>query len=382
MRKTAVMGRERQVSMQEFVVFIGTNAELIKTMPVLRELRRRGCNITFVASGQNYPLEADLLRMSGIEKVDVQVSARSIPQNPGSLLFWSITTFFNGMRAMLAISRGKERAGMIVIVHGDTISTVMGAALGRLTRFQVAHIESGLRSFNYFKPFPEEIDRTLADKMANINFCPDTEAICNLAKTKGQAITTEYNTLVEAIDVALEQIENIALLDRVSAVSKYFILVVHRQEHIYDRQFLTKLFATIKEITKSIECVFILFEPTRMALQKYSMLDEIIENPHIITLDRQKFVDFVKLLTQAEFLITDGGSNQQESYYLGIPCLILRNTKECREGLGENVVLFNGEMRELEDFVDSYEQYRRERVTPEVKPSRIIVDCLLCQPAR
>ena len=93
--------------------------------------------------------------------------------------------------------------------------------------------------------------------------------------------------------------------------------------------------------------------------------------------ERQSFVDFIQLMSNCEFLITDGGSNQEEASYLGIPCLVLRSETERPEGLGENALLFGGKLSSIDRFIAEHEQYRRDRIVVERKPSDIIVETLV-----
>ena len=93
-------------------------------------------------------------------------------------------------------------------------------------------------------------------------------------------------------------------------------------------------------------------------------------------LPRQNFFKFHNLLTKAEFIITDGGSNQEECYYLGTPCLLLRSETERLEGIGENVVISNFNPTIIEDFVLNYNSYRRQPIPATFSPSRFIVDQL------
>jgi UDP-N-acetylglucosamine 2-epimerase (non-hydrolysing) len=168
------------------------------------------------------------------------------------------------------------------------------------------------------------------------------------------------------------------------AGGKYFILVVHRQENIYNREFLASVLAQAAHAARDMRCVFILHEPTEKALKGYGMLDEVLANPDITAVRRQGFTDFIQLLSGCEFIVTDGGSNQQECCYLGIPCLLLRNETESPEGMGENALLLAGDIGAFALFASEYESYRREPLAPEQYPSEIIVDTLegMCATSR
>lgn len=366
----------RGVREPEYYFFVGTNAELIKMMPVVRRFREKGLRGYFIASGQNYPLERELLSMSGVDEVDLQLSDRGIAQYPLALVLWFASTFIKGLarvpRFAAKTAPGRPR---VMVVIGDTISTIMGAVLGRLFRFQVVHIEAGLRSGNLMRPFPEEITRNLTSILATADFCPNEEATRNIPRRGALKVNTSFNTQLDAVGVALDEV--LEGRERPPAgTDRYFILVVHRQENIYNREFLAAVVDKAVEASKNMRCVFVLHEPTERALRQYGLLERVEACDTISVLPRQNFTDFVRILSGCEWLLTDGGGNQQEAYYLGIPCLLLRTETEGPEGLGENALLFGGDLGAIDRFMEDYESFRRPRLIPERRPSDIIVEAL------
>ena len=121
---------------------------------------------------------------------------------------------------------------------------------------------------------------------------------------------------------------------------------------------------------------FILHPPTRVSLKKNGLYDDLKNNLRCILLPRQGFFEFNSLLRKAEFLITDGGSNQEECFYLGIPCLLFRNETERFEGIKNNVVISNLDPVTIESFVENYESYRGKPVLKDFSPSNFIVNQL------
>ena len=133
----------------------------------------------------------------------------------------------------------------------------------------------------------------------------------------------------------------------------------------------------IKKIADKIKLFFILHPPTRVSLKKNGLYDNLEENPSCTLLPRQGFFEFNNLLVKAEFLITDGGSNQEECFYLGTPCLLFRSETERSEGIGENIVVSNFDPTIIENFVLNYNSYRRQPIPVVFSPSRFIVDQLV-----
>ncbi len=130
------------------------------------------------------------------------------------------------------------------------------------------------------------------------------------------------------------------------------------------------------ENIKKNKTYFILHPPTKAALKDQALYNSLENEPNCLLLPRQGFFEFNNFLTKAEFIITDGGSNQEECFYLGMPCLLFRNETERLEGLGENVVISSFNPTIIENFVLNYKSYRRQPIDDVFSPSRFIADQL------
>lgn len=349
-------------------VLIGTEAELIKMFPVLLRLSSRGISYAIISSGQNDIDKNQIFIDFQLRRPDIYLSKYIHKHSPISLGKWFVGTLF---RSMFVLKR-QVRKGDVMMIHGDTVSTVMGALLGRFFGMQVMHIEAGLRSFDLLNPFPEELDRIIVSRLAHYHFCPNEWSTKQLGK-KANIINTVQNTLYESLDLALsikhENTFNIAM------ETDYGIVVMHRQENIYNYEFVKNIITKIIHLARENRIVFILHAPTKAALEKFNLYQEISSNPNITLTPRLPYVDLMRVLTRARFVITDGGSNQEECYYLGIPCLILRKKTERIEGLNSNVLLM-GESKEdiIDSFINNLSDYRSSRVVLATKPSEIIIE--------
>ena len=263
--------------------------------------------------------------------------------------------------------------GNKLVVHGDTVSTLMGAIVGKILKMQVCHVEAGLRSHNWFNPFPEEIDRMLTSRLAQVHFAPGEEPVQNLMKVKGSVVNTKLNTILDSlfysqkIPIATKQLQEIMQKD-------YFVFVMHRQENLMNKEFVKQVVERIIRIAEKKKCILVLHKITENALQEMGLLEVLKNNPNFILLPRVDYFDFMKLLNNASYVMTDGGSNQEELCYMGKPCLILRNNTERKEGIGMNAVMFNGDVEQILSFADTYEKYETEGVKAEQSPSKIIAD--------
>ena len=350
----------------QYCFFVGTQAELIKLLPIIRTFKERNIPFTFISSGQN-ELSKQLLESTHI---DIHLHEKILFPH----MFWVVVWFFQTMlRGYFVIHTKIKRANRgILIVHGDTISSLMGAILGRLLGFRIAHIEAGLRSFNMMSPFPEEIDRLIISKLATYHFCPNQWACDNLKSVRGIKINTKQNTLWEQFCFAIKKKET-AFLQR---GKPYFLLVIHRQENLYNQKLITNLVTEILRQATQLNVVFILHEPTKIALTKYGLLKKLEKNNRVILLPRQDYYTFTKIIEQCECMVTDGGSNQEESYYFGKPCLLLRAVTERIEGLHKNVVMSNNDPAVIQTFFADYKKYKRKPLLSSDKPSEIIVNFL------
>jgi len=189
--------------------YIGTVAELIKLIPVMKRLRESGVPFGIIASGQNdISRETELLRLAKADDVEIiNLNISPNQQTIVSLFVWFFKTFFQGFFIFRKeFSRRMIRKNRTwLLIHGDTLSTIQGAFLGKVFGFQIGHVEAGLRSFNLLHPFPEEIDRIIASRFVDTHFCPNEWAVGNLKNRNGEKINTLQNTLAESLSIALEQ---------------------------------------------------------------------------------------------------------------------------------------------------------------------------------
>jgi UDP-N-acetylglucosamine 2-epimerase (non-hydrolysing) len=348
-------------------IVIGTRAQLIKTAPVMLELQQRKLPYWFLYTAQHRDTIQDTIAEFGLKQPD------------HTLLDWSseaktIALFGSwGVRAFLALRKARRlvpfRKG-IVMVHGDTASTLWGAVLGRFSGNRVLHLESGLRSFNLLHPFPEELVRVLTFRLSHIYACPGAWAVDNLKQYRGTKLNTHHNTIVDALRFAVERHASPA------ADQDYVVFSIHRFENLFNDARLRQVAALARELSARFRVKFVLHPATRRQLEKAGLFAPLDRIETIDLMDRLSYTGFMGLVAHAAFVVTDGGSNQEELSYLGVPTLIFRRATERVEGIGENAVLSAYDPDTIRDFVDGYQRFRRDAITPDRSPSAMIVDWL------
>ena len=333
-------------------VFIGTKAQYIKTAPLLRLFAAKGIPYRLIDSGQHAKTAAELRGFLGIKEPDAVLQDDGNIKTVAQAFRWFarnllVTLFRPGVLRQRLFSPG---AGPCII-HGDTPSTLLGLIMAKRAGKQVVHLEAGLRSFNLLRPFPEELIRIICMKLSDVLFAPSDWAEANLRKmgVKGRICNIGQNTNVEAMYYALERGSRGA-----APAAPYCVLTFHRVETIMNRQRVLFILKMMKHLARSIEIVFVQHDATIKKLGDFDLLDSFVAIERVTTKPLQSHADFVHLVDRAEFVITDGGSIQEECAYLGKPCLVMRSETERQEGLDGVVRLSNFDWSEVLQFVETY----------------------------
>ena len=353
-------------------VFLGTKAQLVKMAPVMKALEDRGIKYNFVFSGQHKETMQDLIEVFGLKQPDITLHSGKDITGIGQMLVWATRIILYTLKHKREVWQGDQNGA--VLNHGDTFSTLLGSVLAKLSGLRSAHIESGLRSHKILDPFPEELTRLLVFRLSDYYFAPGEIPLANVMRYRGNKINTRYNTLIDSL-----------LHSRSSRVqttidipkSPYCVASIHRFENIFNKQRLKLILDMLERISRSIRVLFILHKPTRVRLEVLGFMDELERKQTIEMRPRYDYFSFIRLIENSEFVITDGGSNQEECFYMGKPCLLFRKKTEREEGMNQNVLLSNLEWSVVESFVLDHNNYKRPPVKPEISPSKIIVDRLI-----
>jgi UDP-N-acetylglucosamine 2-epimerase (non-hydrolysing) len=361
--------------MRQCVFVIGTRAQLVKVAPVLRLACELGLEHDVWFTGQHNESIDDLIGDFDIKSKFVRPSAQKERSSILRLLAWLPGTLLGCYRYVKAV-RTSTQTQPLVIVHGDTLSTFLGALAGRIAGGQIVHLESGLSSGRITDPFPEELLRRLTFRLTDFALCPNDDAYARMRNYDCKVVHTGENTLLDCVRyAALPQINS----DE-PATNGYFVASVHRFQNIYSRDRLSAIVGELTAVAAIAPVYFILHPPTRSRLLKYDLLGKLESAEGIKLQPRMPYTDFLALISGARGVFSDGGSNQEELSYLGVPAVLFRQRSERPDGIGANVVLYDTQMQPLSDYVRSgkLDALRiASRLDDSVQPSRITVDSLL-----
>lgn len=355
-------------------IFLGTKAQYVKTMPLLHRLDAEAVPYRLIDSGQHGHFSPRLRRELGLREPDARLSSGGDIKTVREVVWWFLR---HTLTALLRPARLRDRlfpdGRGICVIHGDTPSTLLAFILARRAGQQVAHLEAGLRSFNLWKPFPEEIIRIICMRWSDYLFAPSDAAVAALRQmgVRGRIVPTGSNTGREAMHLALERTTATPPVD-----APYAVVTVHRVETLLVKSRLTRVIEWVQRLSADRSVVFVLHEPTRRRLESYGLMARLQDNPRVQLLPLQPYPAFVRLLAAAEFVCSDGGSIQEECAYLGIPCLLLRSETERDEGLGDNVRLSGLDEQTMTAFLDDLDNLRRPAMVPDRQPSAIIYAAL------
>lgn len=338
-----IFSLEIHLMMKVLSVF-GTRPEAIKMAPVIKELEKFPDAIQSVVcvTAQHRQMLDQVLTLFAITPAyDLDI------MQPGQDLFDITGNVLRGLKAVLE----KERPD-IVLVHGDTTTTMVASLAAYYCRIKVGHIEAGLRTFKKFAPFPEEMNRKIASTLADVHFAPTATARKNLL-AEGIGAWSVFVTGNTVIDALLEVVEKLrtdyalrGVLDErfsfLDANKKLLLVTGHRRENFGEG--FENICTALAEIARKHPDVEILYpvhlNPQVQEPVKRNLGSGGIHNIHLI--EPVDYLPFVYLMSRSYLIITDSGGVQEEAPSLGKPVLVMRNTTERPEALAAGTVKLVG----------------------------------------
>lgn len=340
--------------------------------PVMRELEGRGVSYRLYLTGQHKVTIVQLLDEFNIATRPHWLYSGPEVKSLGRVIPWALKTAREAARKIRE-SNGKTTRRDIYVVHGDTFSTLLGIYLARKFGGRIAHVESGLRSYNVFNPFPEELVRLAAMRLSDIAYAPGSWAARNLAGFPVDVIDTGENTLLDALRYALTAGLSTPAGDETHGG---VLFSIHRFETLYSRRRTRLVLEFAEMLSERCNVVFVLHPSTEQRLSDLGYLDELKAIRNMTVLPRMTYLPFMRLAMHSRLVVTDGGSNQEELSYLRIPTILMRAATERQEGLEDNVCLGKFDRERMQRFaLAAIEQPGDGNIDlPDVFPSAKIVE--------
>lgn len=309
-------------------VILGTRAETLKCVPVLLQLQNSSIDYHIILTSQN-PVQDilddfgvkhdDIIRLEAFKNVGYN-TLKGVKQLPA--LIAEIRQVLRRLRCKWAI------------FHGDTATSVASALATSTCESIPIHIEAGLRSGSLLEPIPEELFRRVADRLSQILFAPSPRAVKNLRKerVKGKIMYTG-NTITDLVSLSLGEIR---INDE---KSPYVVATTHRYENIFVRSKLKRIIEILS--MPSLPVYWVVHPITEIQLKRLGLISQTL-GQRIHLLHSLPYRQFIRLLNNCCYVITDGGSIEEECLVMKRPCVLLRKRTERGEGIPLGVTFITG----------------------------------------
>ncbi len=309
--------------MVKVMTVFGTRPEAIKMAPLVKELKTRKEIETIVCVTAQHREMLDQV----LEAFDIKPDYDLNIMKQGQTLADVTTRALQGLEKVI-----KETNPDIVLVHGDTTTTFAGALAAFYNSVSIGHVEAGLRTWDKYSPYPEEMNRQMVGCMADMHFSPtivSAENLLNEGKKKENIYITG-NTAIDAMKTTVRKDYQHEVLDWAKD-SKMILLTAHRRENLGDPMF--HIFKAVKRIVDEFPDIKVIY-PIHLNPKVREIAREVLKNcDRVKLIEPLEVVDFHNFINQSYIILTDSGGIQEEAPSLGKPVLVLRDTTERPEGI-------------------------------------------------
>jgi len=336
-----------------FLVF-GTRPEAIKMYPVYKALKEyKDIETKVIITSQHQEMLKQVLDIFNI-KVDYDLNVMEDRQTLTKIT----VKVLNGMKEIFETDKPD-----LILVHGDTTTTFASALAAFYERIPVGHVEAGLRTFDKYQPFPEEMNRKLTDTLSDLFFAPTEKAKENLLKegVLDKQIFVTGNTVVDALMEIISKDIKIELPFESS--QEYIVVTAHRRENWGSP--MENICKAVDYISKKYGDRFkIIFSVHKNPVVRETVNKILKGNPNVFLVEPMDYVSFIKLLSNAFIILTDSGGIQEEAPTLKKPVLLLRETTERPEAVESGVVKvvgtnFDRIVNEVEKLIHNENEYKK-----------------------
>ncbi|WP_214816936.1 non-hydrolyzing UDP-N-acetylglucosamine 2-epimerase [Exiguobacterium sp. s59] len=320
--------------MIKVMTVFGTRPEAIKMAPLVLELKQReGIEPIVVVTAQHREMLDQVLQLFKITPdYDLDVMKKN------QTLFDVTTRVLHGLDEVM-----KEAKPDIVLVHGDTTTTFAASLAAFYNQIAIGHVEAGLRTYNKYSPYPEEMNRQLTGVMADLHFAPtDTSAENLLRENKKEAdIFVTGNTAIDALKTTVQDDYDSELLNKITGQDKRLVLLTaHRRENLGEP--MRNMFRAVRRLIEKYDDIEVVY-PVHMNPIVRELAGEILNDlDRVHLIEPLDVFDFHNYASRSHLILTDSGGVQEEAPSLGVPVLVLRDTTERPEGVAAGTLKLAG----------------------------------------
>lgn len=307
--------------MKKVIHIVGARPNFMKAAPIHKAIAGRGqLAQVLVHTGQHYDV-----KMSDVFFTDLGMSAPDVYLGIGSGSHAEQTA-----RTMIELEKVflKEKPDLISVV-GDVNSTIAGALVASKMGIRIAHVEAGLRSFDM--RMPEEVNRIVTDRLADLLLTPSPDADANLLKEGVDPSRIHFvgNVMIDTLLASKARADQLSTLkDLGLAPQGYAVCTLHRASNVDDPKVLSGLLSSLAHISARLPVIFPVHPRTRKMLADHGLSGMLERSPGLRLVEPMGYLEFLALTSQARLILTDSGGLQEESTALGVPCLTLRENTE------------------------------------------------------
>ncbi len=357
--------------MKHICIVIGTRPEAIKLAPVISALRKEGMKTSVCVFRQHGAMLGETLKVFGIKPdvvFPISISDRMFGRGAG-IFQKGIAGIQSGLGILRYMRFLKKQKPDMVIVQGDTLTAFLAAFLAFLNKIKVAHVEAGLRTHDKWAPFPEEINRQLIARLADIHFAPTESAKQNLLREgiDEKDIHVVGNTAIDALlSVARLEVQplnnEVEPREKISTSTKTILVTAHRRESFGEG--LKEICEALKEIAKTYPEIKIIFPVHPNPNVREVVKAELKDIKNIELCEPLLYGKMVETMKNAHIILTDSGGIQEEAPSLGKPVLVMREKTERQEGIDAGVSKLVGVKKEsvvsgVRELLENKEIYER-----------------------
>ena len=309
----------------KIMVVFGTRPEAIKMAPLVLELQKQKEvieTITVVTAQHRQMLDQVLETFNIVPDYDLDIMGKS------QTLLDITSKILNQLDPVIK----KEKPDM-VLVHGDTTTTFAASLVAFYNQVRIGHVEAGLRTFDKYSPYPEEMNRQMTDDLADLYFAPTGESKANLLKENHSesSIVVTGNTAIDALKLTVQEDYHHEVLDQLDPAKKVILVTMHRREN--QGQPMRAVFGALREMVDQEPTIEVVYPVHLSPAVQEAANDLLGDHDRIHLIAPLDVLDFHNLASRSYFIMSDSGGVQEEAPSLGKPVLVLRDTTERPEGV-------------------------------------------------